>query len=183
MSDNAHTTAGDNVVSLQARRAQRNRSALEPPADNIEGRLTPGGYLIPETGLPRIRLSTHRASRAWREIARDLEAATDRIADKLAPPPEGVTRLHEPDLDAVVLAWRRVAVSALIHRPIRLQDMRALIGLAAVLSNSRFLYWGLNHPRDASELAFGLLDRAAFSLIYAAEREAEAAQAKRRGRS
>lgn len=127
---------------------------------DARARFTTEGHLVPATGRwERICLNRHRATKAWRVLAVELDTATDAVAEALQPAPEGVIRL-DPDsiLAEAVIAWRTVAVRVLSYPAPKVDQLRSLVALAAILAGARFVHGRLNKPKNAAEWAFAALD-------------------------
>jgi hypothetical protein len=168
-SDNAApaATARSEARAAKLREAVRPVPYSPPPADDGSGDMpalyAPCGDLLPPLHrFRRIRLDTHRATKAWRALAGELEAATDALAAAVEEP--------GADVDAAYAQWREVAARALDYRTPRISDMRRLIALAAILAGERFAHGGLEHFNTRNEAVFAMLDRAAFRVAMAHEK-------------
>jgi hypothetical protein len=133
-----------------------------PAEPDREWHWTPAGQLLPRTHrFDRIRLSRDKATKRWRELAGELDAATDQIA------------ATDGSYEALG-AWRTIAANAIIaplgkSAAANLDRLRTKLALAAVLSGAPFRY-GMMHEigpgSPPATIAWGLLDHAVFQLIY-----------------
>jgi hypothetical protein len=130
---------------------------VDPETVGREWRYTPTGRLLPRTHrFDRITLSTHRATREWREVGAALDRATDAIA-----------AAAEADLDDALENWCRAATAVLACSAVPLEGSHALrtkVAPAAIAWGNKLTYGGIhNGPETVTEWAFAVVDHAIFS--------------------
>jgi hypothetical protein len=109
---------------------------------------SPGGRRLPPLGLDRIRLSCWRATKAWRTLALELEAATDALE----------AALDTEGCDAALDRWKEVAGVACAYRTARPGDLRAKIALVAAYCEIPFRHGGVRRASSRAQQALELMD-------------------------
>lgn len=117
---------------------------------------TPGGALLPPLdprgigGYRRIRLDRWRATKAWRALSAELDAATDALQSAVEA---------ESDVDGALDEWDAVALRVCCYPTKRPWDLRAKLALVAAIAGVPF-EWGMSRGQceTRAQHALALVD-------------------------
>jgi hypothetical protein len=123
---------------------------VDGPPEREAWRYAPNGHLLPRTGWrDRIKLPLWHATKAWRAIAKELDAATDAIA-----------AANDEDLDATWETWVTIAIRAVQTPSNSRWALRTKIALASVIAGEPFEHG--SRLTSGGQVAFRLLDGVVF---------------------